>query len=200
MSESELYARGLRRLARDLKEWAGYLRHGRYPELDLSELHAFAQRFDEMHPAAIRRTSPVSQTMSEWISVEDRLPEDGVEVLAYDTDHEIYALAERCLDSLRASDESTYYLRPTHWMPLPEPPSASEDVQTMSEHAEMSDADLAGALREQALRLSGLLTKASERGLHVEVDVDTMDTTSFGMAVRRHRYVVHVTVERRETL
>ena len=67
----------------------------------------------------------------------------------------------------------------------------------MSEHSEMSDADLAGVLRDQAQRLSDLLTKASERGLHVEIDLGKMRSDE---APWPYRYMVHVTVERRETL
>lgn len=64
----------------------------------------------------------------EWISVKDRLPEEGVLVLRYGNDvkkfdvdyiitfdhpHEPYIWARLLVDE---------YLKVTHWMPLPEPP------------------------------------------------------------------------------
>ena len=59
--------------------------------------------------------------MSEWISVKDRLPETGVEVLAY-SDGDIYTVVH-CIDGSWIAS-STYYdlYHVTHWMPLPEPP------------------------------------------------------------------------------
>jgi hypothetical protein len=63
--------------------------------------------------------------MSEWISVKDRLPEDGVHVITLYTgvvQHHTYALAEGkwfpdCMDGIEA-DQHDF----THWQPLPEPP------------------------------------------------------------------------------
>lgn len=63
--------------------------------------------------------------MSEWISVKERLPEEGEQVL----------LLWKHLDHMENGqlDEGQYILfdgesmssHPTHWMPLPEPPEVS---------------------------------------------------------------------------
>ena len=64
-------------------------------------------------------------TVQEWISVEDKLPEDDSDVLAYSRNGEecrIYpANYEKgvwfdCIFNTPATDTTT------HWMPLPEPP------------------------------------------------------------------------------
>lgn len=64
--------------------------------------------------------------MSEWISVEDRLPQEGVKVLTLDKWGHI---RDRNLQKYWTGDKA--YFRPdgmepgrdiTHWMPLPEPP------------------------------------------------------------------------------
>lgn len=58
----------------------------------------------------------------EWISVEDRLPENDVEILISRTDGEIYLAVHqddgRWYDSSEGSDVKFI----THWMPLPLPP------------------------------------------------------------------------------
>ena len=59
--------------------------------------------------------------MSEWISVKDRLPEDGLEVL-------VFCDGRICVMDMYGTDwwcEGYHWDgdRPTHWMPLPEPPS-----------------------------------------------------------------------------
>ena len=54
----------------------------------------------------------------EWISVEDRLPEDGVEVLwVYETGEYVLYAREPDEKIVGMHDPSI-----THWMPLPEPP------------------------------------------------------------------------------
>ena len=53
-------------------------------------------------------------TVQEWISVEDRLPDIGIEVLVYSEDDGI------CVDYY--DGDSFGYYDVTHWMPLPEPP------------------------------------------------------------------------------
>lgn len=63
--------------------------------------------------------------MSEWVSVRDRLPEIGVEVLVYDCGF-------MGVWSLNKTDQGVFWEdghgdqysvdEVTHWMPLPEPP------------------------------------------------------------------------------
>jgi len=59
----------------------------------------------------------------EWISVKDRLPEIGVEVLIYEPG---------CLIQINFRDDDDYWdcdgvvSRITHWMPLPKPPKENE--------------------------------------------------------------------------
>ena len=81
--------------------------------------NGFRIRADEA--AAVMRASAhfISDFVSshrEWVSVGERLPEDGVSVLVFDKD-------------FREPEIGTYYaadgwatLNPTHWMPLPSPP------------------------------------------------------------------------------
>ncbi len=59
----------------------------------------------------------------EWISVKDRLPEDGVQVLQYNPNG-WRTVAGFILQSGAPKGVSIDCLRSnaTHWMPLPEPP------------------------------------------------------------------------------
>ena len=68
-------------------------------------------------------------TVQEWISVNDRLPEDDSDVLAYSRNGEecrIYPANYAkgvwfdCIFTTPATDTTT------HWMPLPEPPEEDE--------------------------------------------------------------------------
>lgn len=57
----------------------------------------------------------------EWVSVEERLPEIGIEVLSYCPEHGIMT-EFMC----RFDGEVVWDVRDaTHWMPLPEPPEAT---------------------------------------------------------------------------
>lgn len=67
--------------------------------------------------------------MAEWISVKDKLPDDGKEVLFsdgssimvgwYNADEEFWELTD--------ADMIVYAVDVTHWMPLPEPPKGEEN-------------------------------------------------------------------------
>lgn len=64
----------------------------------------------------------------EWISVEERLPEKNVEVLGLSAESEIYYVTFRYNT---CGDWAWYgHWRPTHWMPLPDPPSINIDKNT----------------------------------------------------------------------
>ena len=62
--------------------------------------------------------------MSEWISVKDRLPEDGQEVFAYCSEADSFEmLVLRCLsENMWINRALDIYENVTHWMPLPTPP------------------------------------------------------------------------------
>ena len=68
-----------------------------------------------------RNTQPIK-----WISVKDRLPDDCVEVLVYDTDCGIVIgwydkeIGDFAADFISPLDAVT------HWQPLPEPPKDGE--------------------------------------------------------------------------
>ena len=58
---------------------------------------------------------------SEWISVEERLPEVRQRVLLYSY-HDGVNTGYRADEIGRFYVDKSYPYRPTHWMPLPEPP------------------------------------------------------------------------------
>lgn len=58
--------------------------------------------------------------MSEWISVEDRLPEFNKKVLVYIDSKEIHT--DEYIDRGYAEYFVVWHSCVTHWMPLPEPP------------------------------------------------------------------------------
>jgi hypothetical protein len=67
----------------------------------------------------------------EWISVEDRLPEDGVDVLVYVENNFIFTASHQYVtgggDYWHEFPPSDIVFKPTHWMPLPEPPEGASD-------------------------------------------------------------------------
>ena len=72
--------------------------------------------------------------MGEWIRVEDRLPEDGVQVLIYSKLLRHDGLVE-IVSPRRAiyhgdghwTSLVSFDYKPTHWMPLPDPPEADDE-------------------------------------------------------------------------
>ena len=73
----------------------------------------------------------------EWISVSDRLPEDGIRVLTY-ADNSAMFVASRD-DGWYVDTGEYYYSSPftniTHWMPLPEPPKEENNDKKQPEEA-----------------------------------------------------------------
>ena len=57
--------------------------------------------------------------MAEWISVKERLPEDGKYVLAYSADDDFMKVEAR---------HHFGVFQITHWMPLPEPPKEANET------------------------------------------------------------------------
>ena len=66
----------------------------------------------------------------DWVSVKDRLPEDGQEVFAYCSEADSFEmLVLRCLsENMWINRALDIYENVTHWMPLPLPPKENEDV------------------------------------------------------------------------
>ena len=60
----------------------------------------------------------------EWISIQDRLPDDMQEVIVYSVDGGVESgvyYSEGCFDYYDVSNRSIL-VNVTHWMPLPNPP------------------------------------------------------------------------------
>lgn len=73
----------------------------------------------------------LDDVVSEWISVKDKLPEDGQEVFAYCSEADSFdMLVLRCLsENIWINRALDIYENVTHWMPLPTPPpKENEDV------------------------------------------------------------------------
>lgn len=72
--------------------------------------------------------------MMGWISVKDRLPEEGYRILVYgdfDDEYGNERIGVYLMSGYWSLNEGVYYKiprgkNPTHWMPLPEPPESEE--------------------------------------------------------------------------
>lgn len=76
-----------------------------------SHLHYGDSDFDEIDEVRIERRG--------WISVNDRLPDEFIDVLV--TDGEKIRIS--CVDSSGTIDSYIIYGEVTHWQPLPDPPA-----------------------------------------------------------------------------
>lgn len=75
----------------------------------------------------LEATISISETTEpKWISVEDKLPKEGEEVIVFYTSwkHEYQQIA--IFESGEFIDLGGCALSPTHWMPLPLPPTTEE--------------------------------------------------------------------------
>ena len=64
-------------------------------------------------------------TVQEWISVDDRLPEDGVRVLAAHDDGVVrIGICRGCFPAVmcKKHEKAFGFAEVTHWMAIPEPP------------------------------------------------------------------------------
>ena len=66
------------------------------------------------YQAAKDQLADADKVMPEWISVKERLPEEGLEILWYHATG-----GEYCVGQLIDTITPPFF---THWMPLPEPP------------------------------------------------------------------------------
>lgn len=79
---------------------------------------------------AVHQVKPYKDFCCKWISVKDRLPEDHVAVLVFDSVcRNIYkAWMSHDLGEWFSEEYLPDFLNITHWMPLPEPPEVNTDV------------------------------------------------------------------------
>ncbi len=65
----------------------------------------------------------MSDKIQQWISVKERLPEKGVDVLTVSkNEHESYYMVDSFVDGDWFLQGVGKITQVTHWMPLPEPP------------------------------------------------------------------------------
>lgn len=62
-----------------------------------------------------------------WISIKDRLPEDGVEVLVHDTDCGVLIGWYDKKDNIFVCEFINQLDAVTHWQPLPKPPKDGDE-------------------------------------------------------------------------
>ena len=85
--------------------------------------------YPEVREKALKECQP---NFGEWISVEDRLPENCQEVLVYRGQHSDLMNVYTYMGNDSWEDDYGYWSRTedegiTHWMPLPSPPAEKEN-------------------------------------------------------------------------
>ncbi len=83
------------------------------------------EKGDELPEDTIARSR---ERTTEWISVKDRLPEYGAEVLCVDCNNEYFL--DSCVkdknDFWQGHTDEIFKKYYTYWMPLPEPPESDD--------------------------------------------------------------------------
>ena len=75
-----------------------------------------------------------AQAVLEWISVEDGLPSDGQNIIAFDAIKHCVFKDGEFLQGYFEPDTGHEYEEPvevTHWMPIPQPPKAQEQANEL---------------------------------------------------------------------
>ena len=80
----------------------------------------------DMAISALREQDAADKDVEKWISVKDRMPEPGVNVLARCFYHECWQMFVCHVSKINTGHWYTgitgQWVQVTHWMPLPEPP------------------------------------------------------------------------------
>lgn len=81
--------------------------------------------YDECHQIRLTDSQwALLRNPPRWIPVSERLPEDGVRVLAWDVREESWRIAYVDTTWYMVGFDDDTSICVTHWMPLPEPPEA----------------------------------------------------------------------------
>jgi len=83
--------------------------------------------FPDDNDHIIRKAQELQKGSIQWISVEDKLPENGQEIVGFAYCHEHEPGAHGVWDEVWDKDEPIGAM--THWMPLPSPPNESEKAK-----------------------------------------------------------------------
>ena len=83
------------------------------------------QEYLDLRQSMVEQVSDTFAGVQKWISVSDRMPEDGKVVLAWNRNRAVFGYARdgQWIDTLYGWVVPN---GPTHWMPLPEPPEVTQ--------------------------------------------------------------------------
>lgn len=109
----------------DIAKFYGYNSPEEYDEAEKRKHKIFTESLKRQKPYVEKEPVKI-QSVNQWISVKDRLPDEGASVLIC-TDEGIRSVSARYgnrffITIVEAFTEDTV----THWMPLPEPPKDGE--------------------------------------------------------------------------
>ena len=105
----------------DIAKFYGYNSVEEYDEAEKRKYEIFTESLKKQKPY-IEKEPVKIQPVNQWISVDDKLPDDCVEVLVYDTDCGIVIGWYDKETGDFAADFISLLDAVTHWQPLPESP------------------------------------------------------------------------------